>query len=437
MEDLTATRRIQAAQTSFDRLKPVITHRGFPLCLRLRIWRTCVVSSLLYALPQVGLTPAASHRIAVSFYKQLRHITKQPVHITGKSNQQLCQEYHVCDPLESIAKRAHKQRRQTTALQATLSMQDARLSDDILSCEARLDTQFQSLLHRTNTERNHQEPSVFQCPQCSHQARSKTALTKHRNKVHQAGLPPSHYTAWRAVDRFTHGCDGLPTCRWCNKSFSSWQQLQRHIHGNVCGLVPYQTPSTSATPVDLDTQSVAKPGATPPLPPPVPLNLGADATPPENAPPDQPKAVQPDADASAKQLASPAARDPQVLQVILHNPPWEALQQCPQLRPELLHHCCLCRQWTPARGGTKIHLRGSHAEDWRKAGKSAEHQCLSHASRVTSTSGCPFCLAPRFADKRAARAMRKTVRFSSSSFSYVNFNSRLPRRRRLRSTALC
>ena len=404
MEDLTATRRIQAAQTSFDRLKPVITHRGLPLCLRLRIWRTCVVSSLLYALPQVGLTPAASHRVAVSFYKQLRHITKQPVHITGKSNQQLCQEYHMCDPLESIAKRAHKQRRQTTALQATLSMQDARLSDNILSCEARLDSQFQSLLHRTRTERNHQEPSVFQCPQCSHQARSKTALTKHRNQVHQAGLLPSHYTAWRTVDRFTHGCDGLPTCRWCNKSFSSWQQLQRHIHGNVCGLVPYQTPSTSATPVDLDTQSVAKPGATPLLPSPMPLNLGADATPPENAPPDQPKAVQPDADASAKQKAPPAARDPQVLQAILHNPPWEALQQCPQLRPELLHHCCLCRQWTPARGGTKIHLRGSHAEDWRKAGKSAEHQCLSHASRVTSTSGCPFCLAPKFADKRAARA---------------------------------
>ena len=266
MEDLTATRRIQAAQTSFDRLKPVITHRGFPLCMRLRIWRTCVVSSLLYALPQVGLTPAALHRITVSFYKQLRHITRQPVHITGKSNQQLCQEYHVCDPLESIAKRAHKQRRQTTALQATLSMQDARLSDDILACEARLDTQFQHLLHGKNTERNHQVPSVFQCPQCSHQARSKTALTKHRNRVHQAGLQPSHYTAWRTVDRFTHGCDGLPTCRWCNKSFSSWQQLQRHIHENVCGLVPCQAPSTSATPVDLDTQPAAKPDATP-LPP--------------------------------------------------------------------------------------------------------------------------------------------------------------------------
>ena len=93
-----------------------------------------------------------------------------------------------------------------------------------------------------------------------------------------------------------------------------------------------------------------------------------------------------------------------MLQAILHSPPWEALQQCPQLQPELSHHCCLCRQWTPARGGTKTHLRGSHAEDWRKAGKSAEHQCLSYASRVTSTSGCPFCLAPRFADKRAARA---------------------------------
>ncbi|CAE7793614.1 unnamed protein product [Symbiodinium sp. CCMP2592] len=100
----------------------------------------------------------------------------------------------------------------------------------------------------------------------------------------------------------------------------------------------------------------------------------------------------------------PAAREPQVMRTLEQHEPWDAMQQCPHLQEELLHHCCLCRQWTPARGGTKIHLRGSHAKEWEQAGKAAEHNCLNYASFVTSSTGCPFCLAPKFADKRAARA---------------------------------
>ena len=143
MEDLTATRRIQAAQAAFDRLKPVLAHRSLALCTRLRVWQACVVTSLLYSLPQVGLMPVAAQRVAVSFYRQLRHITRQPVHLTGTSNQQLCFNHHVCDPIESIAKRACKQREQTERLRSSLDAQDARLSADIVACEARLEAQLQ------------------------------------------------------------------------------------------------------------------------------------------------------------------------------------------------------------------------------------------------------------------------------------------------------
>ena len=111
MEDLTATRRIRAAQISFERLKPVLTHRGLPLDTRLRVWKACVITSLLYSLPQVGLTKAAAQRISVVFYRQLRHITRQPVHLTGTSNRQLCQDYHVCDPIEDVAKRVQRPER--------------------------------------------------------------------------------------------------------------------------------------------------------------------------------------------------------------------------------------------------------------------------------------------------------------------------------------
>ncbi|CAE7241566.1 unnamed protein product, partial [Symbiodinium sp. KB8] len=147
-----------------------------------------------------GLTPAAAQRVAASYYRQLR---------------------------------------------TTLSVQDARFSDDIVQCEIRLEAQLQQIVRDRNTAPMHLAPSVFPCPDCDYQAGSKAALTKHRNKVHQAALQPSHYLEWKKVDRFEHGTNGLPTCRWCGKLFSSWQQLQRHIHDQVCHQTMRQVPKIS------------------------------------------------------------------------------------------------------------------------------------------------------------------------------------------------
>ena len=108
--------------------------------------------------------------------------------------------------------------------------------------------------------------------------------------------------------------------------------------------------------------------------------------------------------AQCSEQPQPVYRDNEAMQIIRQHSPLEVLQQHPRLQAELSHHCCLCRQWTPQRGGTKIHLRGSHKSEWTKAGSTSEHKCLSHAHHVTSRTGCPFCLAPTFADKRAARA---------------------------------
>ena len=234
MEDLTATRRIRAAQASFDRLKPVIAHKALALTTRLRIWQACVVSSLLYALPQVGLTSGAAQRVAVSFYRQLRHITRQPVHLTGISNLRLCAVHGVTDPIDSLAHSASKQQAKTARLKHTLAAQDARFSEDILACETRLAAQLQTILQDRRVGHVKDAPQAFPCPQCDYVAGSKTALTKHRNKVHQAGLQQSSYLDWKAVDRFVHGTNGLPTCSCCGRDFSSWQQLQRHVFDKVC-----------------------------------------------------------------------------------------------------------------------------------------------------------------------------------------------------------
>ena len=226
------------------------------------------------------------------------------------------------------------------------------------------------------------------------------------------------------MDRFEHGTNGLPTCRWCGKNFSSWQQLQRHIHDQVCHQTMRQVPKSSEEQDGPHTQCEVEDCAedAPLLPPAIsPTETGPIAHQNEQTaepkanddtsslplPPATPfQALVADADISEPQPQplQPTVRDHQVMHTLRQATPLEALQKHSQLQAELLHHCGLCRQWTPARGGTKIHLRGSHTKEWEQAGKIAEHECLAYASHITSTAGCPFCLAPKFADKRAARA---------------------------------
>ena len=111
------------------------------------------------------------------------------------------------------------------------------------------------------------------------------------------------------------------------------------------------------------------------------------------------------ADEVQGQLGSPPVARVEATNELAQNlPPQQVLEALPSLREELKVHCCLCRQWTPKRGGTKLHMRGTRQQEWNAYGKAAEAECLKHADLITSHGGCPFCQEPHFAVKRAARA---------------------------------
>ena len=101
-EDATTDRRLQASKTAFERMKPVLTNRNLPLQIRVRLWRTCMVSSMMYSLPQVGLTKQGATRLSVQFHRQLRHITRTPVHISLTSNAYLRQQHELAHPVDAV-----------------------------------------------------------------------------------------------------------------------------------------------------------------------------------------------------------------------------------------------------------------------------------------------------------------------------------------------
>ena len=69
-EDATLHERIGAARNNYTRLKKLLHgHKELRLCDRLKIWQTCVWSSLTYSLPCVGVTSAGA---ALRISEQLR-----------------------------------------------------------------------------------------------------------------------------------------------------------------------------------------------------------------------------------------------------------------------------------------------------------------------------------------------------------------------------
>ncbi|CAE7339167.1 pol [Symbiodinium natans] len=138
LEEHTATRRINSAQAAFAKLKPVLTHKRMPLELRIRLWKTCVLASLYYGLPQVGLTPHTVRRITVLVHKQLRHITSMPVHLTHISNQDLRDRHGVSQPIAHITAIAQKQLEEAMAVKHDLEADDARIHSLVLKKEKRV-----------------------------------------------------------------------------------------------------------------------------------------------------------------------------------------------------------------------------------------------------------------------------------------------------------
>ena len=229
-EDATTDRRLQASKTAFERMKPVLTNQNLPLQIRVRLWRTCVVSSMMYSLPQVGLTKQGATRLSVQFHRQLRHITRTPVHISLTSNAYLRQQHELDHPVDAVAVRAAGQVQATDRLVLTLHPHDARLDPAIVQAERRVAQALHDLTQDKDESAVVDTRPILTCQECGFQTRGRNILAKHCVRQHGRSKRPLNYQSWKQVSRLDHASGGLPVCRWCQHDFGAWQNLQRHIY---------------------------------------------------------------------------------------------------------------------------------------------------------------------------------------------------------------
>ncbi|OLQ10650.1 hypothetical protein AK812_SmicGene5616 [Symbiodinium microadriaticum] len=95
--------RLHKGEAAFQRLGTVLKGRHhLTASQRLRLWRSCVWTTIQYGLTASGLTPWGTRALETSVVRQLRAILKLPAHLTQTTNAQVCAAANIPLPTQML-----------------------------------------------------------------------------------------------------------------------------------------------------------------------------------------------------------------------------------------------------------------------------------------------------------------------------------------------
>ena len=341
-EGLTAKRRLDVAKSNFSRLRRVLTStRCLKLARRVRVWSTCVWTSLTYGINCCGLTERWLIKFARLATQQLRTISRMPRHITHVSNRDLYASLKVGDPYEVLTKQHHTFLASFANRQAALSSEDIMQSSLIteqLSFVAKL---FASVTQRSSIRRLEDTPGVA-CPVCGVYFADTASMRVHWASAHQ-DVQRAEPLDVSAIRREDISVNGMPVCRGCGRKFAKRQNLLQHVQNRRCegfsGLVKQ---------------------------------------------------------ADAKPEVVPAIKNKEIIGALLRGGARQFerdLKAQDAARKQWLEHCCICRQWVANPKHIKQHIRKSHNALLTKWEAQLSEDCLQLVSTLAGQQTCPYCAA--------------------------------------------
>ena len=227
--------RIQQAETQRRRLQRILQGKHtLNLSQRIRLWRTCVWTSLQHGLHAIGLGRDELKSIRSCCARHLRAIASCPVHITRDSTTELFLRLKVPEPQELLQKRLDGLDRtmryspdpmmNTPHLLTTLETHLESFRDAVHYWTGRNETPthmpsdtncallkpreggmwLQPVLTSCGVK-----PAMFTCPACLLSFVNLGALKIHHHEAHDGPLPPP----FSRFDRHVHSCEDVPKCR--------------------------------------------------------------------------------------------------------------------------------------------------------------------------------------------------------------------------------
>ena len=253
MEDQTLKHRLQMGRISFHRLhKWLCTKHGLPAQERFKLWQTCVFSVMQYGLLAIGITDSGLKHFQTTVFTMLRTVLRDHSFLTRRTHQQTLQHFHIDSPLALLHRAA-------VTLSRTVQERLARsAADDIIHV---LNWQpLQALVQRLELMlmpgpltsgavqiAQVRDPDTHCCTLCGFTTTDVAEFRRHCTNIH--GIPMMRTQTLNISDMALHG---LPQCKYCLQTFTSWRTFVTHIQRGCQALHPGPSQCTLTTRATLD-----------------------------------------------------------------------------------------------------------------------------------------------------------------------------------------
>ncbi|CAE7215889.1 unnamed protein product, partial [Symbiodinium natans] len=251
-EKATVLHRLAQSKAAYHRLRPVLTSKStLNQRERLRVWQVCVLSCLRYGLDSIPLTQGLLKLIQVQCARQIRAITRSPVHLSREPTARLYARLHIPTELAHLRGIQAKQLPEAQSRQVQCESFCLEQMDWLMKVNAAYEQLQEPLPPVASTVPDSASASTTAlvplplatrgqgCPVCGLYFKDKTGVKIHMTRKHL----DSQEVPKPLCEQSRCGVDGMPTCAACRRPFSSWGALKQHVLGGHCRLpMPEQTP---------------------------------------------------------------------------------------------------------------------------------------------------------------------------------------------------
>lgn len=230
-EDASLTHRLQLMKVGYKRLQRWLTGRhSLTVAQRFSIWRTCIFPIFSYGLFATGLTKQGILKAKTQMIIMMRQICHDHSYQTRRNNQQALHLHRIPTPESLLHGTAESLLRSLQTRQARLLSTDLALTihwnhlPDLIQLLIALQASAAPVTPTQSTLEACVQQPFFQCSSCDFCTFDVSAFRRHCTVQHGHAMLRTRF-----VQPADYTVDGLPTCRFCTCTFSTWRAFHVHI----------------------------------------------------------------------------------------------------------------------------------------------------------------------------------------------------------------
>jgi len=265
--DSTTWHRVKLARAGFSRLRRWLCNRThFSIQQRVRLWRCCILPIMTYGVFAVGTTPKGIQHMITQIGLMLRTIVRDHPHHTGNSHEQVFSAFALPRPAALLTAAVDSFQRSLTQRKSILHADDLAMTlqwDHLALIRTQI-SEVQADLARRRVETalsgEVQGSDIrYHCRLCSFCTDHVSAFRRHCTVAHGTQMY-RHFN----ISMHDYCTDGLPQCKYCHHSFSTWRSFRIHIERGCqalllgpahCTGIPLKATMTSSLKLPTDAAS--------------------------------------------------------------------------------------------------------------------------------------------------------------------------------------